>query len=203
MGSVAATRVGPEHAAAGASQVAWIRYSRVRMSDAAAPTYEEILARLSERLVRAASSRTGHADAQDLAQESLILLTTKYAHVRSLEDLVPLALTVLRFKLRARIRKSRRRGEDTAAVADEAWPDGEPDPEEQAARRERLERLETAIGRLGTRCRQLLDLKLQGFTFAEIQQRMGAGTLNTVYSWDHRCHEELRRLCGADRRGTP
>jgi RNA polymerase sigma-70 factor (ECF subfamily) len=170
------------------------------MSDPAAdPTYEEILGRLRERLVRAASARVGHADAQDVAQETLVLLTTKYAHVRAFDDLVPLSVTILRYKLGAGLRKSRRRGEDTAPVVDDTLPDGEPDPEEQAARRERLARLEDAIGRLGARCRQLLDLKLRGFSFSEIQQRLGAASLNTVYSWDHRCHQELRRLC-ADRR---
>ena len=59
-----------------------------------------------------------------------------------------------------------------------------------------LERLARAVGQLGERCRELLRLKLEGRGFPEIQKAMGAATLNTVYTWDHRCRKRLLELMG-------
>jgi RNA polymerase sigma-70 factor (ECF subfamily) len=44
----------------------------------------------------------------------------------------------------------------------------------------------------------LIRLKLQGKSFAEIQEIMGAAALNTVYTWDHRCRKNLLELMGGD-----
>ena len=44
----------------------------------------------------------------------------------------------------------------------------------------------------------MLRLKLQGKSFPEIQKIMGAGALNTVYTWDHRCRRHLLELMGDD-----
>jgi len=49
---------------------------------------------------------------------------------------------------------------------------------------------------MGERCRELFRLKLQGRTFAEIQQLLGAASLNTVYTWDHRCRKQLLEALG-------
>ena len=54
------------------------------------------------------------------------------------------------------------------------------------------------MAQLPERCRQLLRLKLEGRTFAEIQRRLGAGAINTVYTWDHRCRQRLLELMGGD-----
>jgi RNA polymerase sigma-70 factor (ECF subfamily) len=51
---------------------------------------------------------------------------------------------------------------------------------------------------LGERCRELISLNLVGKSFGEIQQIMGAGTINTVYTWDHRCRKNLLELMGGD-----
>jgi RNA polymerase sigma-70 factor (ECF subfamily) len=77
-------------------------------------------------------------------------------------------------------------------------PDVGPGPAELLERKEMLERLERAVGQLPERCRQLLGLKLEGLTFAQIQRRLGAGAINTVYTWDHRCRQRLLRLMGGD-----
>ena len=42
--------------------------------------------------------------------------------------------------------------------------------------------------------RRLFRYKLEGLSFPEIQRRMKASSLNTVYTWDHRCRERLREL---------
>ena len=61
-----------------------------------------------------------------------------------------------------------------------------------------LERLANAVGQLGERCREMIRLKLQGRTFPEIQKILGAGAINTVYTWDHRCRKHLLELMGGN-----
>jgi RNA polymerase sigma-70 factor (ECF subfamily) len=96
-------------------------------------------------------------------------------------------------------RKSQRHGEYTqVSVTDIQLPDLEADPATLVERKLMLERLTQAVGQLGERCRELLRLKLQGKNFGEIQKRMGAQSINTVYTWDHRCRQQLLDLMGGD-----
>jgi RNA polymerase sigma-70 factor (ECF subfamily) len=158
---------------------------------------DEILAKLRERIVRFAASHLARDAAEDLAQETLMLLHEKYAHVERLEDLLPLSFQIVRFKLVSQRRKAVRRGEySQASVTDIPLPDLGPNPAEYVERKEMLERLERAVGQTGECCRELIRLKLQGKTFAEIQEVMGAGAINTVYTWDHRCRKHLLELMG-------
>ena len=53
-----------------------------------------ILSRLRERMVAFAASRSAGAHAEDLAQEVLVLIHEKYAHLDRLEDLLPLAFQI-------------------------------------------------------------------------------------------------------------
>ena len=158
---------------------------------------EEILARLRERIVAFAASHLQRDAAEDLAQEVLMLLHEKYAHLERPEDLLPLSLQIVRFKIMSLRRKAVRRGEYTqVSITDIPLPDLEANPADALERRETLDRLKRAIGQLGERCRELMRLKLQGRTFPEIQKIMGAGALNTVYTWDHRCRKHLLELMG-------
>src|SRR5437879_6334189 len=153
---------------------------------------EEVLAKLRERIVRFAASHISRDVAEDLAQEVLMLLHEKYAHLERPEDLLPLSLQIVRFKIMSLRRKAVRRGEyNQVSVTDIPLPDLELNPADSFERKEMLERLAKAMGQLGDRCRQLLRLKLQGKTFPEIQKVMGAGAINTVYTWDHRCRKHL------------
>jgi RNA polymerase sigma-70 factor (ECF subfamily) len=129
----------------------------------------------------------------------LILLHEKYRHVERLEELVPLALQIARFKMMSLRRKSQRHGEYTqVSVTDIQLPDPEADPATLVEHKLMLERLTQAVGQLGDRCRELLRLKLQGKNFGEIQKRMGAQSINTVYTWDFRCRQQLLELMGGD-----
>ena len=151
-----------------------------------------VLAHLRERIVAFAASRYAGSHAEDLAQEVLVLLHTKYGHLERAEDLVPLAFQILRFKLAAHRRKAARRGEFDAVDVDEFPPPSDaPDPAAVLERKELLARLMGGIGRMGERCRELFRLKLQGRSFPEIQGLLGAASLNTVYTWDHRCRKQL------------
>jgi RNA polymerase sigma-70 factor (ECF subfamily) len=160
---------------------------------------DEVLLRLRERIVAFAASHLSRDVAEDLAQEVLILLHEKYSHLERLEDLLPLSLQVVRFKLMSLRRKAQRRGEYTqVSITDIPLPDLRPDPAASLERRQMLERLTEAVAQLGPRCRELMRLKLEGKSFAEIQNLMGAGSLNTVYTWDHRCRKQLLELMGGD-----
>ena len=126
-----------------------------------------------------------------------MLLHEKYAHLERPEDLLPLALQIVRFKIMSQRRKSARRGEYTqVSVTDLPLPDLSASPADAFERKEMLERLAQAMTRLGARCRELMRLKLQGKTFPEIQKIMGAAAINTIYTWDHRCRKNLLDLMG-------
>jgi RNA polymerase sigma-70 factor, ECF subfamily len=158
---------------------------------------EEILLKLRERIVAFAASHIAGDTAEDLAQEVLLLLHQKYPHVDRLEELVPLAVQIARFKLMAWRRKAQRHGEYAQVdITGIQVADCADDPEALVERKLMLERLTRAVGKLGGRCRQLLRLKLQGRSFAEIQKEMGAQSINTVYTWDYRCRQQLLEAMG-------
>ncbi len=158
---------------------------------------DEILSRLRERIVGYAASHVSRDLAEDVAQEVLLLLHTKYPAVEDPAELVPLSLQIVRFKLTALWRKARRRGEDRAVEAGGvALADPGPSPAEAAERGETLERLARALARLEGRCRELFRLKLQGKSFAQIQAALGAASINTVYTWDFRCRRQLLAKLG-------
>ena len=128
-----------------------------------------------------------------------MLLHEKYAHLDRVEDLLPLSLQIVRYKIMSQRRKAARRGERSqVSITDIPLPDLGANPADQMERREMLDRLAGAIAQLGERCRELIRLKLQGKTFLEIQKIMQAAAINTVYTWDHRCRKDLLALMGGD-----
>ena len=158
---------------------------------------DEILAKLRERIVAFAASRMGRDAAEDLAQDALIVLEEKYSEVTELNELLPLSLQIVRFKMAGARRKSVRRGESGQVSVEELQlPSNTIDPETQARRQETVERLTAAVRKLGERCRELIHLKLLGKTFAEIQEHFGAASINTVYTWDARCRKNLLDMMG-------
>ncbi len=160
---------------------------------------EQILERLRERIVRFAASRLSRDGAEDLAQEVLLVLHEKYPALDRVEDLLPLSLEIARFKIMGARRKTHRRGEDTqVSVDDLPLASHDADAFTQASHRENLQRLEEALLELGERCRQLMRWKLEGYSFPEIQKRMGVGSLNTLYTWDFRCRKQLLERLGGE-----
>ncbi|MEO8099815.1 MAG: RNA polymerase sigma factor [Acidobacteriota bacterium] len=156
-----------------------------------------ILERLRERIYRYAASKIAREAAEDVAQEVLLVLHEKYSSVTRIEELVPLSIEIARFKVLGARRKMVRRGENTqVSVDDLPLASAGPDPFEQAARREQLERLEAGLAELGDRCRELFRLKLEGLTFPEIQKRLKVDSLNTLYTWDFRCRKQLLEKVG-------
>ena len=70
----------------------------------------------------------------------------------------------------------------------------------QAEQNELLEKMRAALPLLGERCREIFRLKLDGLSFPEIQAAMGAPNINTVYTWESRCREDIKRLMTQTRR---
>ena len=168
-----------------------------RVEKLQAGSREELLEKLRERIVTFAASRIQRDAAEDLAQEVLILLHEKYGRLERLEDLLPLALQIVRFKMMALRRKAQRRGEYTQVAVDEIQlADHAADPLAAAQQREMRERLLAAISKMEERCRKLFALKLDGKTFAEIRVVLGASSINTIYTWDFRCRKHLLELMG-------
>jgi RNA polymerase sigma-70 factor (ECF subfamily) len=153
---------------------------------------DQILSRLRERILRYAASKLSKDAAEDVAQEVLMVLHEKYPAVDRVEDLLPLSLEIARLKIWGARRKSVRRGETTSVSVDDLPLAGSlPDPLEQTERRQRLDNLEAALKQLGERCRELFRLKLEGYSFPEIQKRLKIESLNTLYTWDFRCRKQL------------
>src|SRR6202034_2319496 len=110
-----------------------------------------------ERIVGFAASKMQRDAAEDLAQEVLVLLHEKYGDLDRLEDLLPLSLRIVRFKMQAHRRKARRHGEFTQVAPDEIqMSDGRIDALTAMEQRKARERLMAAISGMGERCRKLL-----------------------------------------------
>ncbi len=153
---------------------------------------ERILTALRERILAYATSRIGRDHAEDLTQEALLLLEQKYAHLDSLDDLMPLSFQIMRFKMNDFRRKAVRRGEFNAVdVADVPLADESVDILADLERQQLKQRLAHALKQLEGRCRDIFRMKLDGKSFAEIQRELGAATINTVYTWDFRCRKSL------------
>lgn len=157
----------------------------------------QILASLRERILAFAASRVSREHAEDLTQETLVVLHEKYPTVTDLTALVPLAFQVLRFKMLDAHRKAFRRGEYNQESVDEL-PLADPgaDPATRLDQQQRVDRLLAAVTQLGERCRELFKWKLEGKTFPEIQKIMGQRSINTIYTWDLRCRKQLLASMG-------
>ncbi len=139
---------------------------------------DEILERLRERIVRFAASRLSRDAAEDLAQEVLLVLHEKYPTLDRVEDLLPLSLEIARFKIWAR-------GERSSGAARTRrfrwttcrWPAEAAGSVRAGGAARTLDRLEAALEELGERCRELFRLKLEGYTFPEIQKRLKVASI--------------------------
>lgn len=158
---------------------------------------DHILINLRERILAFATLRVSRAQAEDLTQETLLVLHEKYPNVVDLTELVPLAFQVLRFKMLDAHRKSLRRGEyNQESVEDLPLAEPNDDPMMQLDQKQRVDRLLAAMAQLGERCRELFKWKLDGKSFPEIQKIMGQTSINTIYTWDLRCRKQLLSLMG-------
>jgi RNA polymerase sigma-70 factor (ECF subfamily) len=156
---------------------------------------DQVMEQVRERIFRYSSSRIGAEKADDLTQDALMLLITKYRHLDSPADLIPVGIRIMQFLIKGGKRDYAARREVDFLERAEVL-DFEADPEEKARATQHQRRLMAAVDRLGPRCRELFLLKLEGYNFLEIKEKMAAKSINTVYTWDFRCKDDLRRVDG-------
>jgi RNA polymerase sigma-70 factor, ECF subfamily len=165
---------------------------------------DEILLKVRERITGFAASRYRRDLSEDLAQEVFVVLEEKYRHVSTVEELLPLAFEIMRFKLMGWRNRELRRGETTQLDVTEI-PLADPGPGQDVLidRQRRLDRLTAGLSGLGERCRNIFRWKLEGKGFPEIQKLLGADSINTVYTWDARCRKELQaKMAGQENGGV-
>jgi RNA polymerase sigma-70 factor (ECF subfamily) len=153
----------------------------------------EILSRIRERIVIFGTSRIGRDGAEDVAQDTLMLLERKYAGLDEEVDLLRIAIRTMDLKM-----KSWRRGVVRKRLADtpvDEMPlsDSRPGAAEELEKKQFKQRFETALAKLGDRCRRLLYLKLEGKRLPEIRQMLGADNMQQLYTWDFRCRQDLKK----------
>jgi DNA-directed RNA polymerase specialized sigma24 family protein len=154
-------------------------------------TREECLSTIRVRLLRAWTYKVGHDLAEDIAQETLLLLETKYPEVTEPADLVRLSFTISTH-VDQTMRRKMRVGRELPPP--EGW--NPPDPAAGQEYEVLLKGIRSRIGELTGRCPELLLLHLEGHTPEEIRDKMGALRTGTVYVWMHRCVDSLRRKLG-------
>lgn len=150
---------------------------------------DEVLVKVYERIRSYATSQVGGQDAEDLMQEAILVLNhARYLHLDKAEDLLPLAITIIRNKAYELYRRNR-----TGQLPEEYDP---PDAGHDLAEDTRIaifqQRLEEGLLKLGERCRRIFQDKLDGYSFVEIAHRMQE-PVNTIYTWDLRCRKPLRQ----------
>jgi RNA polymerase sigma-70 factor (ECF subfamily) len=152
---------------------------------------DQALRLLRERIFRYAASRVSREVADDLAQTAMMILERKYSSKDAAEEILRIAIGIMKRLLQAQYRTGKI---EMVAVESATLGDDSPDPEQQARFRQLQAKIMLGIEKLGGRCRSLFLLKLDGYGFEEIRQKMGANSIDTVYTWDFRCKRDLAKL---------
>ena len=109
------------------------------------------MATLRERLLKAWTYKVGRDTAEDVAQETLLLLETKYAHVTGETDLVKLSFTISSYVEKSIRRKFKR---DRELPTPDEW--SPPDPAVSQEYSAFLATVRSKIAELRGRCPELL-----------------------------------------------
>ena len=148
-----------------------------------------ILGFILRRLVPREANRT---DAEEIAQNCIIVLWEQYPDKRELSEMTAIAIGTARHKI-AQFRRDRERlaraltAPMSTAPADDVF--------EQVAARETLDHFLRAMLQLPQRCRELLRLKLvEQRDYADMRLRLGI--TGNIYEMTKRCHHALIRILG-------
>lgn len=161
---------------------------------------DKLYKQIHARILRWATSKVGEGRAPDLAQDVMLELTRKYSHLDDPDDLIPVAVQILKYKSWGDIRRRYRRKEDHQLQVEDVLLEYQgPSPEQWVLKRELRGLLPVAVRRLSQACRELIGLKLQDKSLKEIIDHLGVPS-GTVYARSSRCREalrkELRKLMG-------
>jgi len=170
---------------------------------------EDDLRRISARIVEYATFKLqgDRSAAEDLAQETVVLLNTKYAHLGSLNEMVGCAINIVKNKLFGVWRERARQSQFVPVGTHEEGGVDIVDPlSEIRSVREHSElaelqgRIKKALESCKPRCRALLTLLLDGYSQVEIARLINR-PVNTIYTWVSRCVRQLRTTL--DLQGQP
>lgn len=151
--------------------------------------YQRDLQAVRQLIVSFATQKVGYEAAEDIAQEAVLILMQKYSEVRKREDMIRLAVGITRNKCFERFRKVARETEFSDTTPDDS------DIHRELERRQVIDRILPAILQLGERCRAVLRLMLfEEKGAAAVQAALKAKSINTVYTWEHRCFKQLVEL---------
>jgi RNA polymerase sigma factor (sigma-70 family) len=135
-------------------------------------------------------------DAQDIAQDVLILLEEKYKNIEDVENLVAVAIQTARFKLWDLRRKAETKAARYGTSADTVHvPARTLTPEQILLAQEQTAMLVEAIGHLDEDCRRLVELQRDDRTNDEIMVALGC-TAPQLSVRRFRCFARLRKLLG-------
>jgi RNA polymerase sigma factor (sigma-70 family) len=173
----------------------------VREADRGEDQYREYLALIRERILGFALRRlvprdADFADAEEIAQSSIVVLWERYPDKRELGEMMAIAIGTARKKI-AQFRRDR--GRDSRVNAENSSDISGEDLFEHIAARETMDRFLRALLQLSPRCRELLRLKLiEQQEYAEIRMRLGIA--GNIYEMTKRCHQALLRVAGGSGR---
>jgi len=165
------------------------------MNPAVQPQADPQLGLIRDRIKGYACFKYGvqDAEAEDLAQDVVIVLLDRYREKSDPAELMRIALGILFRLFIDRWRKKRRRGDlYPVDIADLLLPDGQDDPETKLIKIQIARLLDKEIEDLGEPCRAILRMQYYNqASTEEIMRAVGARTPNAVYLRASRCREEL------------
>ncbi|MBX6363165.1 MAG: sigma-70 family RNA polymerase sigma factor [Gemmatimonadetes bacterium] len=151
--------------------------------------FDALFHRLYPSLFRYLNRLTGDIDvAEDIAQEAFVrLLAQDLPDAEARPWLFAVATNLVRDRARKQERRQR------LLKAEPVLPTASPRPDEAVERREQIERVRAALGRLAPRDQQLLLMREEGFTYEEMARTVGVApsSVGTLIA------RALRRFAGA------
>jgi RNA polymerase sigma factor (sigma-70 family) len=135
-------------------------------------------------------------DAEDVANDTVLVLLAKYGGIEAPGELLKIANQIcVNLVLNLRRKRANKRQVDLDAGI--AAPSGG-DPETIASNHELKHLMLLAIEASGSRCKQLLRLKLEGATTEKIAEELKLNP-NAVHAAFFRCSKRLRAALGGSR----
>ncbi len=155
------------------------------------PEYKDaVLQKIGVRIQKLATYLGCGAEADDIAQETLLLL-----HKRYRED-KPELLVLRANRICVNLVRNNRRRRDHAAMTDlvaGSAQDAHLNPEELFRSSEMVQSLIEILAKSDPVCRKLLRYELEGVDIAEISAALGLRP-GAVYTAQHRCRKRMRQI---------
>jgi len=155
---------------------------------------ERIFFLLHTRFLALAKLRVRGQDAEDIVQETLMVVERHLSEIGTVEALLAFTNQVMRNKIGNFYRREERRKSYHVTREGAVNPVYRMDEELNAADLERI--LRKAIDQVGERsprCRAILLGLLEGLSVDEVCQQVGIKRTR-IDDWIHRCRKELRRI---------